>query len=52
VCQARRGELLPGAEGEKLRAEAKAWMSTERIVKPSHVCRLIAPGRWDASRFF
>jgi tetratricopeptide (TPR) repeat protein len=51
VARARRGELLGGPEGEKLRAEAKAWMSTERIVKPSHICRLIAPGRWDAHRF-
>ncbi|MGA7990266.1 MAG: protein kinase [Thermoanaerobaculia bacterium] len=48
VAQARRGELLGGAEGEKLRANAKAWMSTERIVKPSHICRLVAPGRWQA----
>ena len=51
VARARRGELLGGEKEEKLLAEAKAWMSTERIVKPAHICRLVAPGRWDANRF-
>jgi hypothetical protein len=51
VARARRGELLGGPEGEKLRAEAEAWMSKERIANPAHICRFIAPGRWDAQRF-
>lgn len=52
VARARRGDLQGGAEGEKLRAEAEAWMSKERIANPSHICRLIAPGSWNAHRFF
>ena len=48
VARARRGELLGGEEGEKLRAEADAWMAKERIANPARICRLIAPGRWSS----
>ena len=49
VARIRRGELLGGAEGERLRAEAEAWMSKERIANPARLCMAFAPGRWGAS---
>ncbi len=48
AARARRGELVGGPEGEKLRAEADAWMSKERVVNPARIRMLLAPGRWDA----
>jgi len=49
VARARRGELLGGSEGERLRAEAGAWMSKERVANPARICMLLAPGKWNAS---
>jgi tetratricopeptide (TPR) repeat protein len=50
VARTRRGELLGGPEGEKLRAEADAWMAREHVVSPARFCRLVAPGRWEPAR--
>ncbi len=50
AARARRGELLGGPEGEKLRAEADAWMSKEHVANPARLCMLLAPGRWTARR--
>jgi tetratricopeptide (TPR) repeat protein len=50
AARARRGELVGGPEGEKLRAEADAWMSKERVANPARICMLLAPGTWNAPR--
>ncbi len=50
VARVRQGELLGGAEGEKLRTGAEAWMANERIANPARMCMLVAPGRWNAHR--
>lgn len=46
AARARRGELLGGNGGERLRAEAEAWMSKERIANPARLLRVLAPGTW------
>ena len=48
VARARRGELIGGPDGEKLRAEAAAWMSKERIANPTRIRMLLSPGRWES----
>jgi hypothetical protein len=48
AARARRGELLGGPDGEKVRAEAYAWMSKERVANPACLCMLLAPGTWNA----
>jgi serine/threonine protein kinase len=48
AARSRRGELLGGAEGEKLVLEAEAWMRSQRIANPARLRMLLAPGRWTA----
>ena len=48
AARARRGELIGGTEGEKLVAEADAWMVAQRAANPSRLRTLLAPGRWEA----
>ena len=47
VARARRGELIGGVEGEKLVADADAWMASQRVASPARVRALFAPGRWQ-----
>ena len=47
VARARRGELLGGPEGEKLQAEAGAWMANERVANPTRIRMLLSPGIWN-----
>ncbi len=48
VARSRRGELLGGPEGDRLRADAEAWMARERIGNPERLSFVVAPGRWSA----
>lgn len=49
VAHFRRAELVGGSEGERLMAEAEAWMTKERVANPARLCMAFAPGRWGAS---
>jgi eukaryotic-like serine/threonine-protein kinase len=42
----RRGELLGGPEGERLVADADAWMRKEHVANPARLRTLLTPGRW------
>ena len=49
VARFRRAQLVGGSEGERLMAEAEAWMKKERVANPARLCMAFAPGRWGAS---
>ena len=49
VARFRRAQLVGGSEGERLMADAEAWMKKERVVNPARLCMAFAPGRWGAS---
>jgi hypothetical protein len=48
AARSRRGELMGGTEGERLIAEAEAWMKNQRVANPARLRMLLAPGRWSA----
>jgi len=41
-----RGMRIGGTEGERLVAEADAWMASEDIRNPERMTAMLAPGRW------
>jgi hypothetical protein len=44
AARRRLGETSTGAEGERLIAEADAWMTAQRIKNPTALTRMLAPG--------
>jgi tetratricopeptide (TPR) repeat protein len=50
AARCRRGELLGGAEGQRLVAEAEAMMRDQRVANTLRLRSLLAPGKWEASR--
>jgi tetratricopeptide (TPR) repeat protein len=50
AARCRRGELLGGAEGQKLVAEAEGMMRGQRVANPLRLRSLLAPGKWEAPR--
>jgi len=46
VCQYRRGKLIAGSEGDGLVAAAEAWAKSQRVVNPSRMFDMLAPGPW------
>jgi len=44
ACRYRRGELDGGDDGKRLTEVAAAWMSSEGIVNPAKMVRMLAPG--------
>jgi eukaryotic-like serine/threonine-protein kinase len=44
ACRARLADLVGGAEGAALRAEADAWLSDEKVADPARMIALITPG--------
>ena len=44
AARRRLGELTTGERGQQLVAEANAWMSNQKIVKPSLMVNMLAPG--------
>jgi hypothetical protein len=49
AARARRGDLIGGMEGEKLIAEADAWMIGQRVASPSRMRLLLTPGKWKTA---
>ena len=47
VTRSRKAEILGGPEGTALAAEVRAWMETQRVVRPEGFARMLAPGRWS-----
>jgi hypothetical protein len=47
ACRYRRGTLLDGAKGQALIADALAWAASQRVVDPSRIFDMLAPGRWE-----
>jgi hypothetical protein len=44
AARLRKGELVGGAQGEELVAEARAWMTGEGIVEPGRMADVVLPG--------
>ncbi|HEX8070722.1 MAG TPA: AAA family ATPase [Pyrinomonadaceae bacterium] len=44
VTRRRLGELTGGTDGQRLRADADAWMRAQSIRRPARVTRMLAPG--------
>ena len=49
VARRRRGELVGGAEGERLTMDADGWMNGQAIAKPARIVEMLAPGRFGRS---
>jgi tetratricopeptide (TPR) repeat protein len=48
AARGRRGELIGGTEGEKLVADADAWMTAQRVASPARMRMLLTPGIWES----
>ncbi|RMH16496.1 MAG: serine/threonine-protein kinase PknK [Acidobacteria bacterium] len=49
VSRRRRGQLLGGAEGPRLVAEADAWITEHGVRRPDRLADVLAPGEWEGS---
>jgi hypothetical protein len=47
ACRYRRGQLLGGAEGQRLVGAAREWADRERVVSPARMFDMLVPGRWS-----
>ena len=47
ACRRQRGTLLGGAKGQSLIADALSWAASQRVVDPSRMFDMLAPGKWE-----
>jgi eukaryotic-like serine/threonine-protein kinase len=49
AARRRRGELLPGPEGDRLRQSADSWMRQQAIANPARFAQMLTPGVQSSS---